>query len=347
MLININEEQQKQVDEFLDEGILNFKNNLVYEKKIFSKKKILNNNKNILHIKKEKTITTDKIINNNNNNQKFDYLTYNGQSTEMINRTIQALNTGLYFKPKSKIKEYDSHIIQSKKYKRNFFKSTKIAQKKFEVQKERIGNNINDKKINLKKKLFNKQGKKNKMKNRNKSFNYNRNSLKKLTIERNNEINYSSIIQNISTIDDSIKTNKINKTHSTFSIKKQDKENFNKCHERNENQIKLFKSTRSKKSSTKAEYKEKYEKIKAECNKAKRQINNIKNENKKFEVRIENVKNKFDNLKKIRMENLKNELNLKKLKNQFDYSENIKMKQINLIQKIANEIEELRMTLYN
>ena len=39
MLININEEQQKQVDEFLDEGILNFKNNLVYEKKFLARKK--------------------------------------------------------------------------------------------------------------------------------------------------------------------------------------------------------------------------------------------------------------------------------------------------------------------
>ena len=178
----------------------------------------------------------------------------------------------------------------------------------------------------------------------------NRESIKTLTIERNNEINYSSIIQNNSTNDNSIKISK----KSNISAKNLIINNYNEKFNINDNikfgnlrKNKLYKKPSSKNQAKNKEIKEKYEKIKSECNDTKSQINSLKYQNQNIENRINEIKNKCDNIKIIRSENNKNELNLNKLDNAYKYSENIKLKQIKLIQKIANEIQDLKIILNN
>ena len=57
---------------------------------------------------------------------------------------------------------------------------------------------------------------------------------------------------------------------------------------------------------------------------------------------------KFDNLNKIRKNNLNTKKENDELRKRFTYSENIKIRQINLIQKISQEIENLKQLLnYN
>ena len=349
MLININEEQNKRVEEFLDEEISNFKKNLIYEKEALGKKiKIKNYEIN----KKNKTISNSKDINNEKINFKYEYISYNGQPTELINNTIDALNTGLHYLPKSKIKKYHSNVKYENKKETNSNISKK-ALNKFKTFKERLSKNNIGNKINLKKKIINKEEKKiNYIKNkkRKKSLNINRKSIKTLSIERNNEINYNSIIQNNSTNDNSIKiSEKPNISSKNLIIN-----NFNEKNNSN-NKIKfgmirknkIYKKPFSKNNTQNYEMKEKYEKLDSECKDTKNKIDCLRCKNKNIEIRIDELKDKYDYIKKIRSDNDKNELNLNKLDNAYKYSENIKLKQIKLIQKIANEIQDLKIILNN
>ena len=349
MLININEDQNKRVEEFLDEEITNFKRNLINEKKELEDD---NKIKNYNFKKNNKSISNYKDINNETKNFKYEYITYNGQTTELINNTISALNTGLHYLKKNKTRKHDSNFTSKNKQEKNI-NITKKAPNKLKIPKERISKNVIRKKINLKKKLINKEEKKvNYIKNkkRKKSLNINRESIKTLTIERNNEINYSSIIQNNSTNDNSIKISK----KSNISAKNLIINNYNEKFNTNDNikfgnlrKNKIYKKPSSKNQEKNNEMKEKYEKIKSECNDTKSQINSLKYQNQNIENRINEIKNKCDNIKIIRSENNKNELNLNKLDNAYKYSENIKLKQIKLIQKIANEIQDLKIILNN
>ena len=349
MLININEEQNKKVEEFLDEEISNFKRNLISEKKIPGKsKKIQNYEIN----KKYNLISNNKDINNVKTNFKYEYITYNGQPTELINNTIDALNTGLHYIPKSKIKKDFSNVTSGNKKEINHNISKK-AQNKFKTLKQRLSKNVLGKKINLKKKLINKEEKKiNYIKNkkREKSLNINGKSIKTLSIKRNNEINYNSIIQNNSTNDNSIKiSEKPNISSKNIIIN-----NFNEKYNSN-NKIKfgiirknkIYKKPTSKNKTKNYEMKEKYEKLDSECKDTKNKIDCLRCKNKNIEIRIDELKDKYDYIKKIRSDNDKNELNLNKLDNAYKYSENIKLKQIKLIQKIANEIQDLKIILNN
>ena len=319
-----------------------------------SGKKYLKYNKNDIQYKKNEKLTpAERKIKNVSKNIKYEYIPYNGKSTELINCTIKALNTGLFYLSKSNIKEYNSNTIQTKNNHSKFENSNKKAVKSLKNMNERITKNVAKHKINLKKKLINKPSKNIKhikIKRRNKSCIFNFNNNKKsnnttLSIERNNEISYNSIIQNISTLDNSFKTRNINKNkiHSDFSIFKKDDERKNSI-EKNSLKYNSI-SHKDRKQSKYLEFKEKYNKINSECNDTKNQIEKMKNENNNIKFRIENVNKKFLNIKQIRSDNFKNEMNLNKLKNNYDYSENIKMKQINLIQKISKEIKELKTKL--
>ena len=354
MLININEEQNKKVEEFLDEEISNFKRNLISEKEIPGKSnKIQNYEIN----KKYNSISNNEDINNVKTNFKYEYITYNGQPTELINNTIDALNTGLHYIPKSKIKKDFSNVTSGNKKEINHNISKK-AQNKFKTLKQRLSKNVLGKKINLKKKLINisnnnKEEKKiNYIKNkkREKSLNINRKSIKTLSIKRNNEINYNSIIQNNSTNDNSIKiSEKPNISSKNLIINNFDE----KCNSNNKIKFgiirknKIYKKPTSKNKTKNYEMKEKYEKLDSECKDTKNKIDCLRCKNKNIEIRIDELKDKYDYIKKIRSDNDKNELNLNKLDNAYKYSENIKLKQIKLIQKIANEIQDLKIILNN
>ena len=155
MLIDINEEQNRRVEEFLDEGILNLKRCLINEKKKFGKKKEKHTNTSFQHKKINKSIINNTDINNEMNSLKNDYITYYGQSTELINKTINALNTGLHYMPKRKTNENNPNIKKSK-YKDGMIDSVvKKAGKPLKILKKRIPKNTFGKKINLKKKLIN------------------------------------------------------------------------------------------------------------------------------------------------------------------------------------------------
>lgn len=336
MLININEAQNKQVEEFLDEGLLKFKQNMNYQLKISEKEGEQKKYQNFINAENEKII--EKNINNNIKNLNSEYITYKGISTELINNTIQALNTGLYFLNTKQIKRNKIKYNQSKDKTRKFNNSIKKAPKNYKTFNKRIEKNSIKKKINLKKKLINKPAIKNiKLKKRNKSFDVNRKSINTLSIQRNNEINYSSIFQNNSTNDNSIKTNKLNKI-----IKKENKDFVDSKYTTIKPNI-VFKNNNSKKSMNTFESIEKYETLNSELENTLKKIKILKIGNKNYEIRLENVKNKSINMKKIRNKNKTNEMNLNRLKKDFDYSESIKMKQINLMNKISSEIENLKI----
>ena len=88
--------------------------------------------------------------------------------------------------------------------------------------------------------------------------------------------------------------------------------------------------------------KEQYEETISECDAIKKKIKEMRNENRNAESRIKDVNNKSNNLKQIKNKTLKIQKNLDQLKKIYSYNENIKLKQINLMQKLANEIGNLK-----
>lgn len=149
MLINIDGERNKKVEELLNEGMSFIQNNISnYKKPSNSKTEINTKSINYENYSIENYNEYNKTINNANKiNNTNGYIYYNGQNTELINNTIQALNTGLNYLEKNNIND-------SGEKKKNYF--LKRAQKKLITKKENISKNINDKKIDLKTKLINK-----------------------------------------------------------------------------------------------------------------------------------------------------------------------------------------------
>ena len=157
MLIDINEEQDKKVEEFLKIGIANFKTNFIYEKKILGKKQENEKNKDLRFNQKNRMIYNYSNINNKKKDLIYEYITYNGQSAELINNTIHALNTGLKYLPKTSVKKNNSINMKSKDIiEKNFFTAKKTP-KKLRTKKEKLANKVIKKNINLKKILNNKE----------------------------------------------------------------------------------------------------------------------------------------------------------------------------------------------
>ena len=144
----IEEEQNKKIDEILNEGLSNFEENIFFRKKKFTNDK--NNNRNYFRTcagKKNNFLDYD---NNNNffknikSNQKPQIIYYDGKSSNLIKSTIEALNIGLY-KPnknkklKSKRRNIKGNLIQ--KYK-SFNKLNSIFFIENEKNNSIIDNNI-------------------------------------------------------------------------------------------------------------------------------------------------------------------------------------------------------------
>ena len=116
MLINVDDAQNIKVEQLLDEGISIFK-------KTFNNGKKLNNNLYIKHdINNFQNITSIYPLNEkksvNSYNINNNYITYNGQNTELINKTINALNTGLKYLPKNTIEKFENNTIKNNNKKR-------------------------------------------------------------------------------------------------------------------------------------------------------------------------------------------------------------------------------------
>ncbi len=346
MLTNINEQQDKRVEEFLDNEISNFKNNFIYEKKLLGIKQKNKDIKCFQLNQKDNNIYFDSNINNKIKYLKYEFITYNDKSGEIINNTIHALNTGLKYFPETPLKQ--NKIINMKSNDKiipKFFPVNK-AKINSRARKEKLSKNTIRKNIDLRKILNNKE--ENKIKNiksifRNKSFNDNK-QIKNLTNERKRKINFCSLVQNNSTFEENNKTNKIDKTQSINSINMKDNQKFN-----NKNFIYIrnnkINDYNSKTQTINNEIKEKFKNIKTECLNTKKKINNLKQTNNIIQFRINEINNKFQNFERMKNTNSNNQINLKYLENEYKWNEEVKMKQKKLIQNILNNIEDAKINI--
>lgn len=327
MLINVDDEQNKIVENILDEGILTITNQISQNKKIMQrkKKKKLFNPKNN---KRFNSIKVDENINNNEGKNNFNFIIYSGKTGELINNTITALNMGLNQYPKNRISIYNSNINKSSK------KGSKNSlTKKTQINLTKRNNNISNKFKNIipnVKKAFI---------NTNKIPNNNKKIKNTLTKERNLQTYFDSLIENNSTNDNSnniIKNNK-NKIH----LFKKDCEEKCQKDKRYLTLNGLYKKSKSLNPKN-HKLKEQYEETISECDAIKKKIKEMRNENRNAESRIKDVNNKSNNLKQIKNKTLKIQKNLDQLTKIYSYNENIKLKQINLMQKLANEIGNLK-----
>ena len=327
MLINVDDEQNKIVENILDEGILTITNQISQNKKIMQrkKKKKLFNPKNN---KRFNSIKVDENINNNEGKNNFNFIIYSGKTSELINNTITALNMGLNQYQKNKISIYNSNINKSSKK-----RSKNCLTKKTQINLTKRNNNISNKFKNIipnVKKAFI---------NTNKIPNNNKKIKNTLTKERNLQTYFDSLIENNSTNDNSnniIKNNK-NKIH----LFKKDCEEKSQKDKRYLTLNGLYKKSKSLNAKNQ-KLKEQYEETISECDAIKKKIKEMRNENRNAESRIKDINNKSNNLKQIKNKTLKIQKNLDQLKKIYSYNENIKLKQINLMQKLANEIGNLK-----
>ena len=330
MLINVEHEQNIKVEKLLDEGISIFKDTFNHEKKLNKNLYIkhdfngLKNNATIYSYNEKRTI--------NSYNSQNKYITFNGQNTELINNTIAALNTGLVYMPKNTIEKYETSTRNNNNKKRQISCLTKKAPKIYQIGNKIISKNKSDKKINIQKKLINEKKFYKNSNNNNIKNNFN-------TIGRIS--NHSSIIQNISTNDNSIKNyNSYNKnTDYAIRAKKDKKASFKKNLFRN----KTFNKLKNKQNKLKqTQWEEKYDEIKTVCNNIKKQIAGIRNDNNYIEFRINGVKDKSNNIKIIKNKSIKKKKYIDELNNKNEYNKDIIMKQKILIEKISKEIDNLR-----
>ena len=149
MLINVEEERNRRVEDLLDEGIENLRINNI---KLNSFRIKIENN-NIL--KNNNILNLDPYnyqINNVNKplkKKKNNYICYNGKNTELINNTIEALNTGLS-NPENNNQE-NSNLRKNKIKKKKEIKTE-------EIKKENLFKK-NNSDINLNKKVYIKENK--------------------------------------------------------------------------------------------------------------------------------------------------------------------------------------------
>ena len=335
MLINVDDEQNIKVEQLLDEGISIFK-------KTFNNENNFNNNLYIKHdINNQNNINIQPLNEKqsiNSYNYQNNYISYNGQNTELINNTIEALNTGLKYLPKNTIEKFETNTIKNNNKKRRISCLIKKAPKNYRTGKNKmILNNKNEKEINIKNKLINEKKYFKNPINNNRKKNFN-------TVERIS--NHSSIIQNISTIDNSIKNYNYKNTNSIHTImdKKDNKVNFKKNLFRN----KTFNKLKNKKNKLKPiKWEEKYEEIKTLCNNTKKQISDIRNDNNYIEFRINGAKDKSNNIKIIKKKSIKKKKYIDDLKNKNEYNKDIIIKQKKLIEKISKEINNLKRLIIN
>ena len=361
MLINVDENQNKRVEELLDEGIANLEinNNIKLSSRINNK---YNYKNTYNHIKFNNNIGNSKQSNNYNNNNfnnninnisdrpKHNYIYYNGLNTDLIDNTIEALNTGLYNSDdggycEQNLVPKNSQNIYIKK-KANYNKEEKIVNNN---SKKDNGLNINNEFNNENEDINNINPSNNVDNNPIKIKNYEENSDENIYKEQmennhpiiNNENIYNVQMQN-NIQNENIEFNNINNTNLTNLENNDIKEPNNEGLTTN----KTSKKHRTKKAIRNYDWKEKYDEVKKLSKNILKELNIIQKENKNIEKRLDNYKNNSENVNEIKSNLLKKQINYDKINNKYKISENIRMKQIELIEKITKEMKYVKQLLF-
>ena len=339
MFINIDKNQNKKVEELLEEGIANLKieNNAAYPSRTNNIYNYQNSqyNSNYLKNTNYNLQKTDNYNININERKKHNYIYYNGLNTDLIDNTIEALNTGLYNSDYNK--NYEKKIIPNKN--QNIHKKIKV-----ENNKEKRINGYLQKEKDLNISIVNNDNKDINNININKTYNNVNNRIK---IENYDEImdenNYQEQIYN------NIPFN-INDNIENINNINIEKNNNNNIVESNniEDSSKNIKSKkhRTKKVIRNYEWKEKYDEVKKLSSNVLKDLRKIQRENKNLEKRLEKFKNNSENVNVIKSNLLKMQINFDKINNRYKTSENIRMRQIELIEKITKEMKNVEQLLF-
>ena len=410
MLIDVNEEQNKRVEELLDEGIANLgiqiDNTDINIPPFLSKNDIKNNpetninlnlNSNENYNFNYNTESSFDFINQNNfeNNYKIkkeiemkkpNYIYYGGKNRKnnIINKTIDALNTGLIIPSYKKrdIDENKNEIEKNKSYDNYQMEHDKNG---FKIQKNKkipdlmnnknkndsnnnlnndiyeynnsnnLNENINHKIINEDNILINDREYKPKdLKMNQRQINYRNNSNNRL-VKKNYSFNYNE--------------NKFNNNSKSFQNIENNEyfenQNFNNSNINNINNNyiniqdnigkipinKIIKKKRTKprikQSKINYEWKEKYEEIKILNNNILNQLQKVQKENMIIEDKLNELKfeSENENISAMKSYLLRRQINFDKLNNDFQISEKTRIKQATLIDKLEKEIKYIKNIL--
>ena len=411
MLIEVNEEQNKRVEELLDEGIANlgipiantdinipplsFQNDIKYNPESNINLNLENNENYNFNYNTESSFD---LINQNNfeNNNKIkkdsekkkpNYIYYGGENRKnnIINKTIDALNTGLIIPSNKKrdIEEYKNEDKKNKSYDnyqmgqdKNGFKNKK-NKKIPNLMKNKIKNkndsnknlnndiyeydNFNNVNENLNHKISNEDNiiinnmeyRPKDLKKNQKQNSYRNNSNNRL-MKNNYSFNYNENKLNINSNSfQNTENNEYFENYNNYNINNINNNNYIKIQDNigkipiNKNFKKHRTKPKIKQSKINYEWKEKYEEIKKLNNNALKQLQKVKKENMIIEDKLNEVKfeSENENISAMKSYLLRRQINYDKLNNDFQISENTRIKQVALIDKLEKEIKYIKSIL--
>ena len=411
MLIDVNEEQNKRVEELLDEGIANLgipidnidinipplssQNDIKYNPEDNIKLNLDNNENYNFNYNTESSfdfINQNNFENKNKFNNDFEKkkpncIYYGGKikNNNLINKTIDALNTGLII-PSNNKRDIDEHKNEVKKNKSYDNYQMDHDKNGFKIKKnKKIPNLMNNKKKNDSNKNMNNDiyeynNYNNVKANINHDINnedniiinqkeYRPKDLKmnqKQTNFRNNSKN--GLLKNNFSFNNN--EHRLNKNSNSFQnivnneyFEKQNYSNSNINNINNNNYIKIqdnigkipknkiFKKQRTKptikQTKINYEWKEKYEEIKKLNNNILKQLQKIQKENMIIEDKLngEKFESENENITAMKSYLLRRQINYDKLNNDYQISENTRVKQVALIDKLQKEIKYIKNLL--
>ena len=411
MLIDVNEEQNKRVEELLDEGIANLgipidnidinipplssQNDIKYNPEDNIKLNLDNNENYNFNYNTESSfdfINQNNFENKNKFNNDFEKkkpncIYYGGKikNNNLINKTIDALNTGLII-PSNNKRDIDEHKIEVKKNKSYDNYQMENDKNGFKIKKnKKISNlmnnkNINDSNKNLNNDIYEYNNYNNVKENINHDISnedniiinqkeYRPKDLKmnqKQTNFRNNSKN--GLLKNNYSFNNN--EHRLNKNSNSFQnivnneyFEKQNYSNSNINNINNNNYIKIqdnigkipknkiFKKQRTKptikQTKINYEWKEKYEEIKKLNNNILKQLQKVQKENMIIEDKLNGTKfeSENENITVMKSYLLRRQINYDKLNNDYQISENTRVKQVALIDKLQKEINYIKNLL--
>ena len=411
MLIDVNEEQNKRVEELLDEGIANLgipidnidinilplssQNDIKYNPENNIKLNLDNNENYFFNYNTESSFDFMNQNNFENNNKinkdlekkKPNCIYYGGKirNNNLINKTIDALNTGLIIpsNKKSNIDEYKNEVKNNKSYDnyqmdhdKNRFKIKKkkkvpnlMNNKSKNDSNKNLNNgiyeynNYNNFNANINHEISNedniinnhKEYRPKDMKMNQKHSNY-RNNSKNGLLKNNYSFNCNeNMLNKISSSFQNIKNNEYfeNQNYSNSNINNINNNNYIKIQD-NIGKIpknKIIKKQKIKPSIKQSkinyEWKEKYEEIKKLNNNILKQLQKVQKENMIIEDKLNEVKfeSENENISAMKSYLLRKQINYDKLNNDFQISENTRVKQVALIDKLEKEIKYIKSIL--
>jgi len=411
MLIDVNEEQNKRVEELLDEGIANLgipidnidinipplssQNDIKYNPEDNIKLNLDNNENYNFNYNTESSfdfINQNNFENKNKFNNDFEKkkpncIYYGGKikKNNLINKTIDALNTGLII-PSNNKRDIDEHKNEVKKNKSYDNYQMDHDKNGFKIKKnKKIPNLMNNKKKNdsnknLNNDIYEYNNYNNVKANINHDINnedniiinqkeYRPKDLKmnqKQTNFRNNSKN--GLLKNNFSFNNN--EHRLNKNSNSFQnivnneyFEKQNYSNSNINNINNNNYIKIqdnigkipknkiFKKQRTKptikQTKINYEWKEKYEEIKKLNNNILKELQKIQKENMIIEDKLngEKFESENENITAMKSYLLRRQINYDKLNNDYQISENTRVKQVALKDKLQKEIKYIKNLL--